>query len=374
MAAIVGSNIVRYAPAMSPLVGLLKDMVVVGRVADVGKRGPLIGTHDGTFHADEVCALAMLKMLPTFRDAAVIRSRDPKELEECDVVVDVGAVYDPERKRYDHHQRGFEDVMAEIGHKTKLSSFGLIYRHYGREFIESVINAAQEEASDAAAASVDVDVIYRRVYKRFVEHIDGIDNGVEAFDSSARNYEVSTKLSDRVGAFNPSWNEPADEVQVNARFSAAVDLAAAEVTSHVEGCVRSWWPARSLVKAAFDGASTIHPSRQILVLTQYCPWSSHLFELEQEISAAGDPVVGTAKYVVFGGTTGSDWRVQAVPVEEGSFASRLKLPESWRGLRDEKLSEHIGIEGCIFVHAGGFIGGHQTREGALAMAVKALDG
>lgn len=63
-----------------------------------------------------------------------------------------------------------------------------------------------------------------------------------------------------------------------------------------------------------------------------------------------------------------------MPVEEGSFASRLKLPESWRGLRDEKLSEHIGIEGCIFVHAGGFIGGHQTREGALAIAVKALDG
>ena len=33
------------------------------------------------------------------------RTRDPKLLEECDIVVDVGGVYDPEKQRYDHHQR-----------------------------------------------------------------------------------------------------------------------------------------------------------------------------------------------------------------------------------------------------------------------------
>jgi uncharacterized UPF0160 family protein len=32
-----------------------------------------------------------------------------------------------------------------------------------------------------------------------------------------------------------------------------------------------------------------------------------------------------------------------------------------------------GIEGCIFVHAGGFIGGNKTLEGAKAMAIKALE-
>jgi hypothetical protein len=29
-----------------------------------------------------------------------------------------------------------------------------------------------------------------------------------------------------------------------------------------------------------------------------------------------------------------------------------------------------GIEGCIFIHASGFIGGHATKEGAIAMAIK----
>lgn len=39
------------------------------------------------------------------QDAEVVRTRDPERLAECDVVVDVGGEYDPERHRYDHHQR-----------------------------------------------------------------------------------------------------------------------------------------------------------------------------------------------------------------------------------------------------------------------------
>jgi len=33
------------------------------------------------------------------------RTRDANELAQCDVVVDVGGVYDPARHHYDHHQR-----------------------------------------------------------------------------------------------------------------------------------------------------------------------------------------------------------------------------------------------------------------------------
>ena len=56
----------------------------------------------------------------------------------------------------------------------------------------------------------------------------------------------------------------------------------------------------------------------------------------------------------------------------GSFESRKALPAEWRGLRDEKLSEVSGIQGCVFVHASGFIGGNQSYDGAVAMAKKAL--
>ena len=65
--------------------------------------------------------------------------------------------------------------------------------------------------------------------------------------------------------------------------------------------------------------------------------------------------------------TNKAWRVQCVPVEENSFTNRLSLAANWCGLRDDALSKESGIDGCIFVHANGFIGGNKTYEGALAM-------
>jgi uncharacterized UPF0160 family protein len=35
----------------------------------------------------------------------VKRTRDPKILDECDTVVDVGGVFNAERRRFDHHQK-----------------------------------------------------------------------------------------------------------------------------------------------------------------------------------------------------------------------------------------------------------------------------
>ena len=56
----------------------------------------------------------------------------------------------------------------------------------------------------------------------------------------------------------------------------------------------------------------------------------------------------------------------------GRFESRKALPAAWRGLRDEELSKESGIDGCVFVHISGFIGGNKTYDGVLDMARKAL--
>lgn len=64
-----------------------------------------IGTHNGTFHCDEALACYMLKTLPEYQSAEIIRTRDGKLLDTCDIVVDVGGIYDHSKNRYDHHQR-----------------------------------------------------------------------------------------------------------------------------------------------------------------------------------------------------------------------------------------------------------------------------
>jgi len=48
-------------------------------------------------------------------------------LETLDAVLDVGGIYDPNRDRYDHHQKGFGEVFGH-GFTTKLSSAGLVYK------------------------------------------------------------------------------------------------------------------------------------------------------------------------------------------------------------------------------------------------------
>lgn len=56
-----------------------------------------------------------------------------------------------------------------------------------------------------------------------------------------------------------------------------------------------------------------------------------------------------------------------------STLTRLSLHPDWCGLRDSDLSAMSGIPGCVFVHINGFIGGNQTYDGALSMAVKTLE-
>ena len=58
------------------------------------KMAPTIGTHSA-FHCDEALGCFLLKRTKLLKDAGVVRSRDPAVLKDCDVVIDVGGVYDP---------------------------------------------------------------------------------------------------------------------------------------------------------------------------------------------------------------------------------------------------------------------------------------
>lgn len=73
-----------------------------------------IGTHSGTFHCDEILACYILSKHPDFHSHKVLRTRDQQLLDQCDIVVDVGSVFDPATKRYDHHQKTFEETFSSL--------------------------------------------------------------------------------------------------------------------------------------------------------------------------------------------------------------------------------------------------------------------
>lgn len=310
----------------------------------------------------------MLLCLPRYAGASITRTRAAEYIDAADTVVDVGGVYDPAALRFDHHQRTFEGKWGDgDGERpdgkeavTKLSSAGLVYKHMGREIIGLV---AASHGVDADADTVDM--VWRRTYSNFVEEIDAIDNGVEVADE--RRYTINTNLSARVGQLNPAWNEDQSDESANTRFRAAVSTTTTEFLRSVIGTLTVWLPARAIVAAAVEAAPSVHASGKLLRLESVCPWKAHLFDLEE---AAGTP--GRFIYALYQDTKGG-WRIQSVPKSGPSaFDQRKPLPEPWRGVRDAALSELTGIEGGVFVHATGFIGGNATYEGALAMAEAAL--
>ncbi|KAG9034518.1 hypothetical protein FRB95_013085 [Tulasnella sp. JGI-2019a] len=325
------------------------------------KPSKMIGTHNGTFHCDEALAVYLLRQTPTYQSADLTRTRDPKVLDTCDIVVDVGAVYDPEKLRFDHHQRGFEHAF-ENGFGTKLSSAGLIYKHYGKEIIAGRLGLAPEDPK--------VEILWLKMYKEFIEAIDGIDNGVQQYPADlSPKYRSRTDLSSRVGWLNPAWNQSVDSKTVNAQFEKASKLTGEEFMGRLDYYANAWLPARDLVKAGLDGRNNVDPSGHVILFEQFCPWKEHLFELEQELAITDDQ---KPLYIVYPDETAGNWRIQAVPKSPDSFISRKALPEPWRGVRDEELSKVTSVPGGIFVHASGFIGGNQTKDGALQMTRLAL--
>ncbi|KAH0629076.1 hypothetical protein JD844_010879 [Phrynosoma platyrhinos] len=300
--------------------------------------------HQGLFCFMTLCVVTLLFT----QDAEIIRTRDSQLLSGCDVVVDVGGEYDPQRHRYDHHQRSFGESMHSLKPdkpwQTKLSSAGLVYCHFGSQILANQLGLKDEDPV--------VRVLYDKLYENFVEEIDAIDNGISQWEGEP-SYAMTTNVSARVGYLNPRWNDK--EQDTEAGFQKAMELVGKEFLDRLDYYYRAWLPARTLVEEAiqqrFEGG---------------CPWKEHLFTLEQEMD-----VKKPLKFILYT-DLGGQWRVQCVPAGLRTFQNRLSLLEEWRGLRDEELSEVSGIPGCVFVHSSGFIGGNHTKEGALEMARKTL--
>ena len=141
----------------------------------------VIATHSGTFQADEALGVWLLRQTNEFRNSPVIRTRDPNEYSKADIVIDVGGVYNHDEKRYDHHQRDYDERFTpkikkgddgkdiEVERCTKLSASGLVYRHYGKEVISNLYQSLSEK---------ELEAVYVKMYNSFMEPIDAIDTGV----------------------------------------------------------------------------------------------------------------------------------------------------------------------------------------------------
>ena len=283
-----------------------------------------IVTHNGSFHADDVFSVAVFKLIfPSFK---LIRTRDLALIAKADIVIDVGGEYDEDTDRFDHHQRG---GAGERENGIPYSSFGLIWQKYGVAACEG--NQDVANAVDAGLVST-IDAID-------CGHVEGIYEGIS--------------LSQTISMFNPTWQE---DSHFDTCFDEAVGFALRVLTRFIASA-SGGISAKAIVAKGIDDAE----DPRVIVLEKYTPWKRTVHALSEE-----------ALYVVYPSPTGQ-WRIQAVPVEPGSFEDRKSLPKAWAGLSDKALQEVTGIDDAMFCHNGLFIGGAESFESTMKMAAMALE-
>ena len=290
-----------------------------------------VATHNGSFHADDVFAVAVLRLL--HGDALeVVRTRDPQQLAAADLRVDVGLRHDPATGDFDHHQRG---GAGERPNGIAYASFGLVWKTFG----------AQLCGSDEIAEDLD---------QLIVQGIDANDVGktiVEPLIDSVTPFTVSHAL----GMMNPNWDEDATGAGKDAAFHQAVELAQG-ILARAISAAQAQARAAELVRSAIARAE----DPRLIELDRGMPWHRELVANAPE-----------ALFVVY--PREQDWGVQAVPRVLGEFANRKDLPERWAGMTDADLAAVTGVADARFCHAGRFMAVADSRDGALALARQALD-
>ncbi|MFZ1994313.1 MAG: MYG1 family protein [Solirubrobacteraceae bacterium] len=290
----------------------------------------LIATHDGSFHADEVFAIAALRLLGG--PIEVLRTRDREILDRADVRVDVGFHHDPATGDFDHHQRDFDGVRTN---GIRYASFGLIWREYGARVCEG-----DGDVADAVDATL-------------VQGVDANDTGQQLTESLVEGIYPLT-VNGVVGGFNARWDETLTPEQERLRFDEAVDLAQGIVAREVLSAASGRRSAR-IVQEAIAAAT----DPRLVELPVNAPWKQVL------VPAAPD-----ALYITYPKRQG--YGLEAVPRELGSFENRRDLPAAWGGREGPDLVAVTGVPDALFCHVKRFLVVASSHEGIAQLARLAL--
>ncbi len=331
--------------------------IIVSSISEFDVINKYIGTHNGSYQADEVLAVVLLKILPQFQNHIILRSRKQDQLNRCQILVDVGMEYNIETMRFDHHQQEFNETFNN-NFQTKLSSAGLIYKNFGMSILKEIVNEYNYRINNklTSLTLTKLNLLYNKVYRNFIESIDAIDNGIPICNGK-QNYIILTSLSSRISHMNPTWNEESSDKIINDRFKEALIITEKEFKDHVIYLYSSWLPAYDIVKDAISHRHEIHYSGRIIVLKEYCPWQAHLSNIEYEFKIKDHINYIISKYN----------NVYTIAVVKDIF------PKSWHGLENIELSNKTNVFGCIFIHNSGTTASNKTLEGAIRMCILSLE-
>ena len=299
-------------------------------------------THNGKFHADDVCAVAVVRMwLEKFGEKTIfgktkieiLRTRDLTLIKEGDFAVDVGGIYNPEKMRFDHHQNG----LGKRPNGIPYVAFGLVWETYGEKICES------------RAVAIEID-------EKIIQSIDALDNGQEIYTSLIA--EMHPYLfADAIDAFNFLRQKNGETLDKN--FLEAVNFAR-KILEREVAKMRLEIEERKLVEEIYRQTE----DKRIIIFDEYysdCAWQKTLRQHAESL------------FIVRQSRENGDWRVQAIGKKSGSFENRRDLPADWAGKTGAELAKITGVADAVFCHGGLFVAVAKSKAGALALARLAVN-
>lgn len=291
-------------------------------------------THNSRFHADDLFAVATLDLVFDGK-IEIIRSRDKEIIDKADIVVDVGFEYDPEKNRFDHHQKGGAGIR-ENG--VPYASFGLIWKHFGRRL-------CSEEA-------------WEIIENKIVQSIDAGDNGISTYEIK-KDFNINPYIAQLMFlSFMPSWKE---KINLDEAFLESVEL--------VKKVLR-----REIIHAEH------HVEAKKIILEIYEKSPDKRFIVFDEDSNFSDEDIGSVLInkpeVLFSikyRPENKKWHAKGVKINADDFPIRKYFPKEWAGLPEDELQKISGVNDASFCHNGLFLCAAGSLSGILEMVKKTLE-
>jgi uncharacterized UPF0160 family protein len=259
----------------------------------------------------------------------VIRSRDPEIWAIGDFVVDTGNVYDEDTNRFDHHQPEFtEKGYLDIPY----SSFGLVWKHFGKILCENNKK------------------VWEKIRNELVTVFDANDNGLDVAMPAIKGLEPLDPET-FIFSFRPSYNERTEETLYKG-FLDAVAFAKGFMEREIHKELQ-----KEEMREEFDQVLKSKKnilktdSIKALILPKPMPWKDFLKE-ENDF-----------EFVVFE-RDDNKWMAQGVTPNKNTMKLKF-VKKAWAGLRDEELSEKVGVKDMVFYHKTGYILVGKTKEAVL---------
>jgi len=257
------------------------------------------------------------------------------------------------RLRFDHHQLDFGETFSK-DHSAKLSSVGLIMKHYGTRIVGELYKQRYEAKANGyemirTSLSPDqIAAILDLWYTNTIQEIDATDNG-EATGPKSYMYDKGSNIYTRIAHLNRGRGEAANIKKSMYPDTADYEMALFEVacrvmTTYLVMTFDRWVAHHFNIKDLL--ACLADPTRHEFSFDKRLCIFPHNPTFEEYIDSI--EAFKDVQIIATHNVGKNTYRIRCVPEYFTSFKTKCCIPEEFRG----KEGSSIGLE---FGHANGFM-------------------